>query len=136
MGESYDSLGSRVVRSFRHYIDGTRHVWLKGNYRDPSMDVKEAFSDMKALPPITSDTSDASSNSFLPISSAPLTDTKSSECLMKPKPLPAKAIKNDNDVLEEIQKEENSDSNICNLVTEKTLEIVERPLENVNDNTS
>jgi hypothetical protein len=23
-------------------------VWLKGNYKDPSMDVKEAFSDMKA----------------------------------------------------------------------------------------
>ena len=136
MGESYDSLGSRVVRNFRHYIDGTRHVWLKGNYKDVSMDVKEAFSDMKALPPITSDTSDASSNSFLPISSAPLTDTKSSECLMKPKPLPAKVIKNDNDVLEEIQKEENSDSSICNLVTEKTLEIAERPLENVNDNTS
>jgi hypothetical protein len=52
---------------------------------------------------------------------------------MKPKPLPAKVIKNDNDVLEEIQKEENSDSSICNLVTEKTLEIAERPLENVND---
>jgi hypothetical protein len=40
-------------------------------------------------------------------------------------------IKNDIDVLEEIQKEENNDSSICNLVTEKTLEIAERPLENV-----
>lgn len=37
MGESYDSLGSRVVRHFRHFIDGDRHLWLKGNYFDPDM---------------------------------------------------------------------------------------------------
>ena len=34
MGESYDSLGSRVVRHFRHYIDGKNHVWLRGNFCD------------------------------------------------------------------------------------------------------
>lgn len=34
MGESYDSLGSRVVRHFRHYIDGKHHVWLRGNFCD------------------------------------------------------------------------------------------------------
>ncbi|XP_060079918.1 uncharacterized protein LOC132559324 [Ylistrum balloti] len=37
MGESYDSLGSRVVRHFRHFIDGSRHLWLKGDYCDPDM---------------------------------------------------------------------------------------------------
>ncbi|XP_041375863.1 uncharacterized protein LOC121388550 [Gigantopelta aegis] len=37
MGESYDSLGSRVFRHFRHYITGSKHVWLKGDYYDPSM---------------------------------------------------------------------------------------------------
>jgi len=35
MGSNYDSIGSRVVRHFRHVIDGTRHVWLKGDYCDP-----------------------------------------------------------------------------------------------------
>ncbi|CAG5121287.1 unnamed protein product [Candidula unifasciata] len=35
MGSNYDSLGSRVVRHFRHVIDGHRHIWLKGNYTDP-----------------------------------------------------------------------------------------------------
>ncbi|CAL1545198.1 unnamed protein product, partial [Lymnaea stagnalis] len=35
MGSNYDSLGSRVVRHFRHVIDGQHHVWLKGNYKDP-----------------------------------------------------------------------------------------------------
>ncbi|BFZ12690.1 hypothetical protein BsWGS_15729 [Bradybaena similaris] len=35
MGSNYDSLGSRVVRHFRHVIDGQRHIWLKGNYTDP-----------------------------------------------------------------------------------------------------
>ncbi|XP_062621475.1 uncharacterized protein LOC134283050 isoform X2 [Saccostrea cucullata] len=34
MGESYDSLGSRVVRHFRHYVDGRHHVWLRGNFCD------------------------------------------------------------------------------------------------------
>ncbi|XP_061163138.1 uncharacterized protein LOC133172293 isoform X2 [Saccostrea echinata] len=34
MGESYDSLGSRVVRHFRHYVDGKHHVWLRGNFCD------------------------------------------------------------------------------------------------------
>ena len=37
MGESYDSIGSRVIRHFRHYITGNRHIWLKGDYVDPSM---------------------------------------------------------------------------------------------------
>ncbi|KAL5021844.1 hypothetical protein ScPMuIL_000999 [Solemya velum] len=37
MGETYDSLGSRVLRHFRHFINGTRHVWLKGDYADPDM---------------------------------------------------------------------------------------------------
>ncbi|GFS26995.1 ankyrin repeat and SAM domain-containing protein 1A [Elysia marginata] len=35
MGSNYNSLGSRVVRHFRHVIDGHRHIWLKGNYQDP-----------------------------------------------------------------------------------------------------
>ncbi|XP_012940029.1 uncharacterized protein LOC101851277 [Aplysia californica] len=34
MASNYDSLGSRVVRNFRHVIDGQKHIWLKGNYRD------------------------------------------------------------------------------------------------------
>ena len=37
MGESYDSIGSRVIRHFRHYISGDSHMWLKGDYHDPSM---------------------------------------------------------------------------------------------------
>lgn len=37
MGESYDSIGSRVIRHFRHYISGSSHVWLKGDYHDPNM---------------------------------------------------------------------------------------------------
>lgn len=37
MGESYDSIGSRVIRHFRHYITGNRHIWLKGDYVDPTM---------------------------------------------------------------------------------------------------
>lgn len=37
MGESYDSIGSRVIRHFRHYISGSSHVWLKGDYHDPTM---------------------------------------------------------------------------------------------------
>ena len=37
MGESYDSIGSRVIRHFRHYITGNRHIWLKGDYIDSSM---------------------------------------------------------------------------------------------------
>ncbi|XP_050398092.1 uncharacterized protein LOC126816006 [Patella vulgata] len=41
MGETYDSIGSRVIRHFRHYISGGRHVWLKGDYYDPSMSPKE-----------------------------------------------------------------------------------------------
>ncbi|KAI8791236.1 ankyrin repeat and sam domain-containing protein 1a [Biomphalaria glabrata] len=35
MASNYNSLGSRVVRHFRHVIDGNHHVWLKGNYREP-----------------------------------------------------------------------------------------------------
>lgn len=35
LGSNYDSLGSRVVRHFRHVIDGHQHIWLKGNYTDP-----------------------------------------------------------------------------------------------------
>ncbi|KAK3603894.1 hypothetical protein CHS0354_042904 [Potamilus streckersoni] len=37
MGESYDSIGSRVIRHFRHYISGRQHIWLRGDYVDPSM---------------------------------------------------------------------------------------------------
>ncbi|XP_064599207.1 uncharacterized protein LOC135465792 isoform X2 [Liolophura sinensis] len=37
MPESYDSLGSRVIRHFRHFIDGNRHVWLPGNYIEPPL---------------------------------------------------------------------------------------------------
>lgn len=37
--EEYNSLGNRVFRHFRHYINGSRHVWLKGDYMDPSMEV-------------------------------------------------------------------------------------------------
>ncbi|XP_071172366.1 uncharacterized protein [Mytilus edulis] len=121
MGETYNSLGSRVVRHFRHYLDGSRHVWLKGNYRDPGTNIREASSDLKALlPPETSSNSpfspisisaitetssdqtvlsppDTSSNiSFLPISRAPVTVT-SSECLRKPTPLPAKTVSIDSD---------------------------------------
>lgn len=91
MGESYDSLGSRVVRNFRHFIDGTRHVWLKGTYRDPDMEVREATTNLKALPSLPSDIN----NSFLPITSAPVTDIKSSECLKKPKPVTGKMVNND-----------------------------------------
>lgn len=38
MGESYDSIGSRVIRHFRHYITGNRHIWLKGDYKDPTVE--------------------------------------------------------------------------------------------------
>ncbi|XP_033755158.1 uncharacterized protein LOC117338076 [Pecten maximus] len=57
MGESYDSLGSRVVRHFRHFIDGSRHLWLKGDYCDPDM-----------VPPrtITPSPSESSVSSFRP----------------------------------------------------------------------
>ncbi|XP_059164992.1 uncharacterized protein LOC131947720 isoform X2 [Physella acuta] len=36
IGSNYDSVGSRVLRHFRHVIDGHRHIWLKGTYREPS----------------------------------------------------------------------------------------------------
>ncbi|ESO95047.1 hypothetical protein LOTGIDRAFT_232164 [Lottia gigantea] len=51
MGETYDSIGSRVIRHFRHYISGGRHVWLKGDYYDPSMSPKERITS----PQITTD---------------------------------------------------------------------------------
>lgn len=91
MGETYDSLGSRVVRHFRHYIDGSRHVWLKGNYMESDTNIRDATSNLKALPPVTMETSECTvTNSFLPISKAPVTNS-SSECL-KPKPIPAKTL--------------------------------------------
>lgn len=37
MGESYDSIGSRVIRHFRHYINGSRHIWLKHDFVDPTI---------------------------------------------------------------------------------------------------
>ncbi|XP_029647267.1 uncharacterized protein LOC115221258 [Octopus sinensis] len=37
ISEEYNSLGNRVFRCFRHYISGSRHIWLKGDYVDPSM---------------------------------------------------------------------------------------------------
>lgn len=37
--EEYNSLGNRVLRHFRHYITGSRHVWLKGDFKDPSMEI-------------------------------------------------------------------------------------------------
>lgn len=37
MGESYNSLGSRVLRHFRHYITGSKHIWLPGDFFDPTM---------------------------------------------------------------------------------------------------
>ncbi|WAR11691.1 hypothetical protein MAR_025871 [Mya arenaria] len=41
MGESYDSIGSRVLRHFRHYISGSQHIWLKGDFIDPTLASKE-----------------------------------------------------------------------------------------------
>ena len=41
MGETYDSIGSRVIRHFRHYITGNRHIWLKGDYIDPTIKTSE-----------------------------------------------------------------------------------------------
>jgi len=41
MGESYDSIGSRVLRHFRHYISGNQHVWLQGDFRDPTLGCME-----------------------------------------------------------------------------------------------
>ena len=41
MGETYDSIGSRVIRHFRHYITGNRHIWLKGDYLDPTIKASE-----------------------------------------------------------------------------------------------
>ncbi|KAL4234508.1 hypothetical protein ACF0H5_006151 [Mactra antiquata] len=41
MGESYDSIGSRVIRHFRHYINGSHHIWLKGDFVDPTMNCIE-----------------------------------------------------------------------------------------------
>lgn len=37
MGETYDSIGSRVIRHFRHFISGNRHIWLKGDFIDPTL---------------------------------------------------------------------------------------------------
>lgn len=144
MGETYNSLGSRVVRHFRHYLDGSRHVWLKGNYRDPGTNIREASSDLKALlPPETSSNSpyspisiaavtetssdqtklsppDTSSNiSFLPISRAPVTVT-SSECLRKPTPLPAKTVSIDSDH----SKLEKCNSDVTLLSKQDTIEII------------
>lgn len=45
MGESYDSIGSRVIRHFRHYICGTNHIWLKGDYIDPTLPHKTHIPD-------------------------------------------------------------------------------------------
>ena len=42
MGESYDSIGSRVIRHFRHYINGSCHVWLKGDFVDPEISPKSS----------------------------------------------------------------------------------------------
>ena len=53
MGENYDSVGSRVVRHFRHYIDGLRHVWLRGNYSD-----KDTYLTQKSSIPTLCDTSE------------------------------------------------------------------------------
>ena len=41
IGESYDSIGSRVIRHFRHFISGSQHVWLKGDYLDPTLKSEE-----------------------------------------------------------------------------------------------
>ena len=41
MGETYDSIGSRVIRHFRHYITGKRHIWLKGDFVDPTIKTSE-----------------------------------------------------------------------------------------------
>lgn len=57
MASNYDSLGSRVVRNFRHVIDGNKHIWLKGNYRDPLPAVLP-------LPAPASESSGQSSQSF------------------------------------------------------------------------
>ncbi|RUS86966.1 hypothetical protein EGW08_005291 [Elysia chlorotica] len=65
MGSNYNSLGSRVVRHFRHVIDGHRHIWLLGNYQDPlpailPMQMPQSSSQqaVKALP-APSDNNDA-----------------------------------------------------------------------------
>ena len=56
MGSNYNSLGSRVVRHFRHVIDGHRHIWLPGNYHDPLPAIlplqmpQSSSSQLKALP--------------------------------------------------------------------------------------
>nr|XP_002741570.1 PREDICTED: uncharacterized protein LOC100377597 [Saccoglossus kowalevskii] len=36
MAQSYDSIGNRVLRHFRHFIDSKRHIWLKGDKLDTS----------------------------------------------------------------------------------------------------
>lgn len=69
MGESYDSLGSRVVRHFRHFIDGSRHLWLKGDYCDPDMAPPRTITPTPSESSITSQRlqtrSSSSSSSYL-----------------------------------------------------------------------
>ncbi|XP_053391793.1 uncharacterized protein LOC128554549, partial [Mercenaria mercenaria] len=49
MGESYDSIGSRVIRHFRHYINGTSHIWLRGDFIDPTLPHKTNISEKEDI---------------------------------------------------------------------------------------
>ena len=61
MGESYDSLGSRVVRHFKHFIDGERHLWMKSDYCDNDMVPRHVFGDSQSAPANSRNTSTSSS---------------------------------------------------------------------------
>ncbi|XP_013391172.1 uncharacterized protein LOC106159430 [Lingula anatina] len=73
MGETYNSLGSQVIRHFRHYINGNRHIWLKGTRDDPIA---------AKPPPLLSSSSSTSSTS--PSSSPPAGVTSPSSTLTSP----------------------------------------------------
>ena len=42
MPEKFDSIGNQALKSFRHYIDPARHIWLKVS---PQMEVEKTQSD-------------------------------------------------------------------------------------------
>ncbi|GFO46683.1 ankyrin repeat and sam domain-containing protein 1a [Plakobranchus ocellatus] len=84
MGSNYDSLGSRVVRHFRHVIDGNRHIWLPGNYSDPlpailplhmpqasSVSASDDLAMVKALPAPSKDVKSLEEMSSVPNDPAP-----------------------------------------------------------------
>ncbi|KAK3086301.1 hypothetical protein FSP39_016535 [Pinctada imbricata] len=85
MGESYDSIGSRVVRHFRHYIDGIRHVWLRGNYSDKDTYLTQKSSNIPALcsqsqsPPESCSNTNKTPSSCIPSSSSSSSSSLSSQ---------------------------------------------------------